>query len=185
MVPFWEIRHYKSDRAPALGEPHNDEHGIRRTAQRVHLSPIAVLLRALKLHSSEAVKRSEFAGYAGYGYCAGHSRCFWDFRLYLLRTSDGMPIASSLRPRTLPKLTGVDLHGYTVIADESSAGQEFEQLMARSARPRPAGHDRCRCSARSPTISTHGSRSPAGRRTATSSSPAMTEGEVVRDLVEL
>ena len=41
--------------------------------------------------SRETVKRSEFAGYAAYGYCASHSRYFWGFRLYLLCASDGMP----------------------------------------------------------------------------------------------
>ena len=34
--------------------------------------------------SRETVKRSEFAGHAGYGYCRSHSRWFWGFRLYLL-----------------------------------------------------------------------------------------------------
>ena len=48
--------------------------------------------------SRETVKRSEFAGYAAYGYCASHSRYFWGFRLYLLCASDGMPIAFELAP---------------------------------------------------------------------------------------
>jgi len=42
--------------------------------------------------SRETVKRSDLAGHAGYGYCASHSRFFWGFRLYLISTTEGMPI---------------------------------------------------------------------------------------------
>jgi Transposase DDE domain len=87
--------------------------------------------------SRETVKRSDFAGYAGYGYCASHSRYFWGFRLYLLCAPDGMPIAFELAPANAPErevaaemLERVDLHGYTVIADKGFAGEEFEALMA-------------------------------------------------------
>jgi hypothetical protein len=87
--------------------------------------------------SRETVKRSEFAGYAGYGYCASHSRYFWGFRLYLLCASDGMPIAFELAPANASErevaaemLRRVELDGYTVIADKGFAGQEFEALMA-------------------------------------------------------
>lgn len=86
--------------------------------------------------SRETVKRSEFAGLAGYGYCASHSRYFWGFRLYLLCASDGMPIAFELAPANAPErevaaelLARVDLDGYTVIADKGFAGEEFEALM--------------------------------------------------------
>lgn len=87
--------------------------------------------------SRETVKRSDFAGYAAYGYCASHSRYFWGFRLYLLCASDGMPIAFELAPANVPErqvaaemLRRVELDGYTVIADKGFAGEEFEQLMA-------------------------------------------------------
>jgi len=87
--------------------------------------------------SRETVKRSEFAGYAAYGYCASHSRYFWGFRLYLLCASDGMPIAFELAAANVPErevaaemLARVDLHGYTVIADKGFAGADFEALMA-------------------------------------------------------
>ena len=53
--------------------------------------------------SRETVKRSEFAGYAAYGYCASHSRYFWGFRLYLLCACDGMPIAFELAPANVPE----------------------------------------------------------------------------------
>ena len=79
----------------------------------------------------------EFAGSAGYGYCASHSRYFWGFRLYLLCASDGMPMRFELFPANLAErdgarqmLEGVDLDGYTVIADKGFAGEEFEALMA-------------------------------------------------------
>jgi hypothetical protein len=87
--------------------------------------------------SRETVKRSEFAGYAAYGYCASHSRHFWGFRLYLLCASDGMPIRFELaaanvgeREVTAEMLRGLDLEGYTVIADKGFAGEEFEAFMA-------------------------------------------------------
>jgi DDE family transposase len=87
--------------------------------------------------SRETVKRSEFAGHAGYGYCASHSRYFWGFRLYLLCAPDGMPICFELAPANVPErkvatemLRRVELEGYTVIADKGFAGEDFEQLMA-------------------------------------------------------
>src|SRR3954449_5752276 len=36
--------------------------------------------------SRETVLRSELAGWAGYGYCASHSRLFWGLRLHLVTT---------------------------------------------------------------------------------------------------
>ncbi|HEX2311677.1 MAG TPA: IS982 family transposase [Vicinamibacterales bacterium] len=87
--------------------------------------------------SRETVKRSEFAGHAGYGYCASHSRWFWGFRLYLLCAPDGMPICFELAPAHVPErevaaelLRRVQLEGYTVIADKGFSGEDFEQLMA-------------------------------------------------------
>jgi hypothetical protein len=87
--------------------------------------------------SRETVKRSEFAGYAAYGYCASHSRYFWGFRLYLLCASDGMPIAFELAAANVPErqvaaemLARVELDGYTILADKGFAGHAFEALMA-------------------------------------------------------
>ena len=42
--------------------------------------------------SRETVKRSELAGWAGYGYCAAYSRWYWGLKLYLITTPDGMPV---------------------------------------------------------------------------------------------
>jgi Transposase DDE domain len=87
--------------------------------------------------SRETVKRSDFVGYASYGYCRSHSRYFWGFRLMLLCAPDGMPIAFDLFPANLPErdaaaeiLRRVELDGYTIIADKGFAGAEFEQLVS-------------------------------------------------------
>jgi hypothetical protein len=87
--------------------------------------------------SRETARRSELAGYAAYGWCKSHSRYFWGFRLYLLCASDGMPIAFELAPANTPErqvatemLAGLDLSGYTVLADKGFVGTEFEQIMA-------------------------------------------------------
>jgi DDE family transposase len=87
--------------------------------------------------SRETVRRSEFAGHAGYGYCRSHSRYFWGFRLYLLCAADGTPVAFELAAANAPErevaeqmLERVPLEGYTVIADKGFAGAEFEAFMA-------------------------------------------------------
>jgi len=41
--------------------------------------------------SRETARRSDLAGWAGYGYCASHSRYFWGLRLHLLCTLHGLP----------------------------------------------------------------------------------------------
>jgi Transposase DDE domain len=87
--------------------------------------------------SRETVQRSEFAGYAAYGWCAAHSRHFRGFKLYLLCASDGMPICFELAPANAPEpevvaamLERVELAGYTVIGDKGLSGDEIEQLVA-------------------------------------------------------
>jgi hypothetical protein len=87
--------------------------------------------------SRQTVKRSDFAGSAAYGYCRGHSRYFWGFRLMLLCAPEGMPIAFDLFPANLPErdaaaeiVRRVDFDGHTIIADKGFAGADFEQLVA-------------------------------------------------------
>jgi hypothetical protein len=46
--------------------------------------------------SRPTVQHSNLAGWAGYGYCASHSRFFWGLRLYLVCTPTGMPIIWAL-----------------------------------------------------------------------------------------
>jgi Transposase DDE domain len=87
--------------------------------------------------SRETTRRSEFAGLAGYGRCASHSRWFWGFRLYLMTSADGMPIGWELAGANIGErivaaelLDRVAVAGHTVIADKNFAGKEFEHLMA-------------------------------------------------------
>jgi hypothetical protein len=51
--------------------------------------------------SRETVKRSDLAGWAGYGYDRSHSRWYWGLKLSLLAAPDGMPVAWGL---ATPKL---------------------------------------------------------------------------------
>jgi hypothetical protein len=43
--------------------------------------------------SRETAKCSDLAGWAGYGYCASHSRFYWGLKLYVISAPDGMPVA--------------------------------------------------------------------------------------------
>lgn len=88
--------------------------------------------------SRPTVKRSELAGWAGYGYCASHSRFFWGLRLHLICTLAGLPVAFALAN---PKLDERDVArdllesqpelldgrvGQLLIADKGYASREFE-----------------------------------------------------------
>ena len=92
--------------------------------------------------SRPTAKRSNLAGWAGYGYCASHSRYFWGLRLHLVCTPTGLPVTFAL---TNPKLderdVAVDLiesepgllagrAGQTIIADKGYASGEFERRLA-------------------------------------------------------
>jgi hypothetical protein len=46
--------------------------------------------------SRPTAQRSDLAGWAGYGYCASHSRFFWGLRLHLICTPAGLPITWAL-----------------------------------------------------------------------------------------
>jgi Transposase DDE domain len=90
--------------------------------------------------SRETVKRSALAGHAGYGYCKSHHRYFWGFRLYVLATPDGLPVAWCLATPKLGEREVVaamldhERHrlrpGLVVVADKGFAGRDFEQLVA-------------------------------------------------------
>jgi hypothetical protein len=91
--------------------------------------------------SRETVKRSELAGWAGYGYCAAHSRWYWGLKLYLITTPDGMPVAWSLATPAIGERevaadllahaarTAVLRPGLTLIGDKGFAGRDFEDLV--------------------------------------------------------
>jgi hypothetical protein len=89
--------------------------------------------------SRQTVRRSRLAGWAGYGRCAAHSRWYWGVKLYLLTTTEGMPVAWCLAD---PKLGERDVAaelfahardtaalrpGMVVLGDKGFAGREFER----------------------------------------------------------
>ena len=92
--------------------------------------------------SRPTVKRSDAAGWAGYGYCASHSRFFWGLRLYLICTPAGMPILWALANPKLGEREVVEamltveaevLSGRTgilLISDKGFAGKDFERFLA-------------------------------------------------------
>jgi DDE family transposase len=85
--------------------------------------------------------RSEVAGWAGYGYCASHSRFFWGLRLYLVCTPAGMPILWALADpkmgerEVLAAMLEVDADlvaaraGLLLITDKGFAGKKFERRL--------------------------------------------------------
>jgi Transposase DDE domain len=92
--------------------------------------------------SRPAVKRSDMAGWANYGYCASHSRWFWGLRLYLITTPAGMPILWALADPKIgerevlaamldvePQLT-TSRPGLILITDKGFAGRVTEADLA-------------------------------------------------------
>ena len=91
--------------------------------------------------SRQTVNRSDLAGAAGYGYCASHSRFFWGFRLHLIATPSGLPIAFALSsPKDDERVIARDMleidprlladrRGQTVIADKGYRSTEFETML--------------------------------------------------------
>ena len=92
--------------------------------------------------SRPTVQRSSLAGWAGYGYCASHSRFFWGLRLYLVCTPTGMPVMWALaNPKigereVLAAMLEVDAdlvaarEGIVLISDKGFASKPFEQALA-------------------------------------------------------
>jgi len=92
--------------------------------------------------SRPTVQRSNLAGWAGYGYCASHSRYFWGLRLYLVCTPTGMPIMWALaNPKidereVLAAMLEVDSalvarrEGILLISDKGFASKVFEKNLA-------------------------------------------------------
>lgn len=67
--------------------------------------------------SRPTVKRSELAGWAGYGYCASHSRFFWGLRLYLVCTPAGLPVLWALAD---PKIEGGEREALKAVLDHDA-----------------------------------------------------------------
>jgi Transposase DDE domain len=92
--------------------------------------------------SRSTAQRSELAGWAGYGYCASHSRYFWGLRLHLIATPAGLPIAFALaNPKLDEREVARDLlesdpallearPTQVIIADKGYASKEFETFLA-------------------------------------------------------
>lgn len=92
--------------------------------------------------SRETARRSDLVGFAGYGYCASHSRYFWGLRLHLVTTPAGLPVAFAL---TSPKaderevLRDIfeiepelleDRPGQVILADKGYRSAELETFLA-------------------------------------------------------
>lgn len=92
--------------------------------------------------SRPTTQRSNLAGWAGYGYCASHSRYFWGLRLHLVCTPAGLPITFALaNPKVDEREVAIDMFeaepgllagrdGQVVIADKGYASAEFERRLA-------------------------------------------------------
>jgi hypothetical protein len=94
--------------------------------------------------SRETVKRSDLAGWAGYGYCASLSRFYWGMKLYLITTCQAMPVAWCLAdPKLGERDVGIELIGHAtdtshsglpegcvLIGDKGFSGAAFERLAA-------------------------------------------------------
>lgn len=92
--------------------------------------------------SCPTTKRSRLAGWAGYGYCASHSRYFWGLRLHLVATPAGLPVTFALaNPKIDEREVAIDLlesdpallagrHSQTLMADKGYASAPFEARLA-------------------------------------------------------
>ncbi len=92
--------------------------------------------------SRDAVRRSDLAGWAEYGYCASHTRYFWGLRLHLLATLHGLPVgfavtgAKADERQVLLDILGADpeltswRQGQILIGDKNYFGAEFEAALA-------------------------------------------------------
>jgi hypothetical protein len=113
--------------------------------------------------SRPTVRRSNLAGWAGYGYCASHSRFFWGLRLHLVCTPAGLPVTWALATpklderQVLMAILDSDPHllaerpGLLIVADKGYASAELDRWLAergvrllrpsyRNRTPRPGEH---------------------------------------------
>ena len=87
------------------------------------------------------MKRSDLAGYAGYGYCVSHFHSFLGFHLYLICAPDGMPIVWALANPKIAEQEAAettlrhDKHlirlGQVIVGDKGFDGKEFEMFITR------------------------------------------------------
>jgi len=86
-------------------------------------------------------ERSDLAGWAGYGYCASHSRFFWGLRLHLVCTPAGLPVTWALATPKVDErqvLAAVleddpwllaDRPGLLIIADKGYVSAELDRWL--------------------------------------------------------
>jgi Transposase DDE domain len=91
--------------------------------------------------SRQTAKRSDLVGFAGYGYCASHSRWFWGLRLHLICTPTGLPVTYALTsPKVDEREVARDLlesepellaqrPSQTLIADKGYISAELERFL--------------------------------------------------------
>ena len=91
--------------------------------------------------SRQTVKRSELAGWAGYGRDASHHRFYWGLKLYVLVCPDGMPVAwCQANPAQGERVVAEVLldraarqqvlrPGLVVLADKGLAGRKFDGVV--------------------------------------------------------
>ena len=86
-------------------------------------------------------KRSDLAGYAGYGYCASHSRFYWgsqadahrDLRRDRYRVLPGQPETgrrAGAGPRCSRASPPTARAGTAIVADKGFSGEDFEDFLA-------------------------------------------------------
>ncbi|GIJ45449.1 hypothetical protein Val02_23350 [Virgisporangium aliadipatigenens] len=113
--------------------------------------------------SRATAKRSNLAGWAGYGYCSSHSRFFWGLRLHLICTPSGLPVTWALATPKIDErqvLTAVldhdpnllsDRPGLLILADKGYVSAELDRWLTdrgvrllrpsyRNRTPRPGEH---------------------------------------------
>ena len=93
-------------------------------------------------HSVITAKRSDLAGWAGYGYCPSHSRWYWGSKLLIICTCGGTVTGFGLanpklfgeREQARQMLTGQPANrpapGTAVVTDKGLAGEETEEFFA-------------------------------------------------------
>jgi hypothetical protein len=91
--------------------------------------------------SRQTVRRSELAGWAGYGHDPSHSRWYWGLKLYVLACPDGLPVSWCLAS---PKVGEREVAqafldraarqrllrpGMVILADKGLAGRQFDAVV--------------------------------------------------------
>jgi hypothetical protein len=80
-------------------------------------------------------QRSEFAGYAAFGYCPSKSRFYWGMRLVLVTDARGLPVGYTLVPANEKEYEPVrelttSQAGALLIADKGLWGREYAETLS-------------------------------------------------------